>query len=99
MDLSALKKAVSVITMDVAAKVVEESLKVLSGLECPRHRYHESRKTFIPNEGVLQCVCVVIFLLLLLPFFFLWLMGTQKEWLSCMGLQMIKQTFLDIVLR
>lgn len=50
-DVAAARRAVELITMDVAATVEEQSLKVISGLECPRHRYHESRKTFIPFEG------------------------------------------------
>jgi DNA polymerase epsilon subunit 2 len=50
-DLAAAERAVGIITMDVSAKVEEESLKVISAFDCPRHRYHESRKTFILEPG------------------------------------------------
>ena len=55
-DEEAARRAVSLITMDVTSKVEEESLKVISAFDCPRHRYHESRKTFllIPGKPVLH---------------------------------------------
>ena len=40
-------RAVETVTVDVGAKVEQEALKVISALECPRHEFKESRKTFV----------------------------------------------------
>jgi hypothetical protein len=66
-DVAAASKAVASITVDVSSKVELESLKVskrqpgsfcltfdaqvIGALECPRHRFHESRKTFVADSG------------------------------------------------
>jgi DNA polymerase epsilon subunit 2 len=50
-NVAAATKAVERITMDVDAMVEQESLRVISGFDCPRHYYHESRKTFVSLEG------------------------------------------------
>lgn len=50
-DVAAARKAVELVTMDVGAAVERESFKVIGGMQCPRLRYHEGRKTFVPVEG------------------------------------------------